>query len=243
MASKRVGQRKKGTRLGARGGRAGRGRPPAGSAVALSRDRLVLEALALLDRHGAQAFSLRRLAEHLGVTPMAIYNHVNGKRDLLQAVAEHVVSGVSYPSSGKDWQDIIRRCFRSLRRACLAHPGAVPLIESAEVLPAAIFRPLEITLTLLEAAGLSPRAALRAYFLLVTFTLGQASHQIRGWGRGVDPGAAIDDGRLSRERFPATLRAVGVEAWDFDASFEFGLSIILAGLDTQRKARAQRAPS
>jgi len=234
MASKRVGQRKKAIPPGARGGRAGRGRPRAGSSVTLSRDRLVLEALTLLDRHGAEAFSLRRLAEHLGVTPMAIYNHVSGKRDLLQAVAEHVVGGVSYPSTGKDWQDIIRRCFRSLRRACLAHPGAVPLVESAEVLPAAIFRPLEITLTVLEGAGLSPRAALRAYFLLVTFTLGQASHQIRGWGRGVDPGAAVDDGRLSRERFPATVRAIGPEPWDFDGSFEFGLSVILAGLDAQR---------
>jgi len=189
----------------------------------------------MLDRDGFERFSLRRLAEHLGVTPMAVYNHISGKEALLRAVAEHVVAGAKYRAVRGDWRAAVRDCFRTLRRTCLAHPGAVPLIESAEALPPSIFRPMEITLTALEGAGLSSRDALRAYFLLTTFTLGQVSYQIRGWGRGVDPGSALRDDRLERDAFPAVVQAVSSRPWDFDASFEFGLAVIIAGLGAQRR--------
>jgi TetR/AcrR family transcriptional regulator, tetracycline repressor protein len=195
----------------------------------------VKTALEMLDQDGVERFSLRRLAEHLGVTPMAVYNHVSGKQALLRAVAQYVVTGAKYRAVHRDWRAAVRDCFRTLRRTCLAHPGAVPLIESAELLPPSIFRPMEITLTALEGAGLSSRSALRAYFLLTTFTLGQVSYQIRGWGRGVDPAAAIRDDRLERDAFPAVVHAVSSKAWDFDASFEFGLSVIVAGLQSAAK--------
>jgi AcrR family transcriptional regulator len=203
--------------------------------IALNRERVVKVALEMLDRDGVERFSLRRLAEHLGVTPMALYNHVSSKHALLRAVAEYVVAGAKYRAVRGDWRAAIRDCFRTLRRTCLAHPGAVPLIESAEALPQSIFRPMEITLTALQTAGLSSRDALRAYFLLTTFTLGQASYQIRGWARGVDPGAAIRDDRLERDVFPSVVHAVSSKPWDFDASFEFGLSVIIAGLGGQRR--------
>ncbi|MGH9311131.1 MAG: TetR/AcrR family transcriptional regulator C-terminal domain-containing protein [Vicinamibacterales bacterium] len=50
------------------------------------------------------------------------------------------------------------------------------MVESADVLPAAVFRPMEITLTSLESAGFGEEEALRAYSLLATFTLGQVSY-------------------------------------------------------------------
>jgi AcrR family transcriptional regulator len=195
----------------------------------------VKAALELLDRDGVDRFSLRRLADHLGVTPMAVYNHVSNKQALLRAVAEYVVAGAKYRAVRGDWRAVVRDCFRTLRRTCLAHPGAVPIIESAEALPPSIFRPMEITLTALKGAGLSSRDALRAYFLLTTFTVGQVSYQIRGWARGVDPGAAIRDDRLERDAFPAVVLAVSSKPWNFEASFDFGLSVIIDGLGAQRR--------
>jgi TetR/AcrR family transcriptional regulator, tetracycline repressor protein len=121
-------------------------------------------------------------------------------------------------------------CFRALRRACLAHPGAIPLIESADALPPAVFQPMEITLTALHRAGFTPDDALRAHFLLTTFTLGQVSYQIKGWGRGIDAATAMKQGRIAAATFPAIARTSSLRNWDFDKSFEFGLSIILAGL-------------
>src|ERR671918_1218220 len=141
-------------------------RPRPSSRATLNRTRVLKEALALLDREGAHRFSIRRLAEHLGVTPMAVYNHVESKDDLLQGIANAVIEEVKYPSPVGDWQKVVRSCFRTLRGACLAHPGAVPLIESADALPPAVFQPMEITLTALQRAGFTPDDALRAHFLL-----------------------------------------------------------------------------
>jgi len=203
----------------------------------LSRARVINEALALLDRDGLEQFSLRRLADHLGVTPMAMYNHVANRRDLLQAIADTVVSNVEYRVVRGDWQKVVAACFRTLRTACLAHPGAVALVESAEVLPAAIFRPMEITLTALEGAGLRAEDALRAYSLLITFTLGQVNYQIKGWSRGVDPAAAASEGRITRRTLPAVVDATDQKPWDFDQAFEFGLSVILAGLNAKLRRR------
>lgn len=220
-----------------RGSRAG---SSSGVRLGLNRDRVVREALALLDRDGLERFSLRRLADRLGVTPMAVYNHVSSKRALLQAVANTVVTDVDYSRVRGEWQKILAACFRTLRAACLAHPAAFPLVESADVLPAAVFRPMEITLSALEGAGLAAEDALRSYSLLTAFTLGQVSYQIKGWSRGVDAATAASEGRISRQTFPAVIQAIERAPWNFDQAFEFGLAVILAGLE-QKVARAATA--
>src|SRR5438445_12724112 len=44
--------------------------------VQLSRDRVLRAAVALADNVGIEALSMRKLAEELGVVPMALYKHV-----------------------------------------------------------------------------------------------------------------------------------------------------------------------
>jgi TetR/AcrR family tetracycline transcriptional repressor len=211
--------------------------PHGRSRSSLSREHVINEALVLVDRDGPSRFSLRGLAKHLGVTPMALYNHVAGKHELLQAVADSVVSNVKYRPVRGGWQKVVAECFRTLRTACLAHPGAILVVESADALPGAAFRPMEITLTALQRAGFGEEDALRTYSLLTTFTLGQVSYQIKGWARGVDPTAAANEGRISRRTFPAVIDAAAHKSWDFDEAFEFGLSVILAGLNASLRGR------
>jgi len=158
-----------------------------------------------------------------------------------------VIQQVKYPER-EDWREAIRQCFRALRNACLTHPGAVPLVESAEVLPASAFQAMEITLSALRRAGFGPKDSLRAYSLLVTFTMGQVSYKIKGCSRGVDPTAALKEARIVPSAFPTVVQATSLGSWDFDASFEFGISVILAGLKEllerrrrQLKNRAQRS--
>ncbi|HEY3179564.1 MAG TPA: TetR/AcrR family transcriptional regulator C-terminal domain-containing protein [Casimicrobiaceae bacterium] len=208
----------------------------------LTRERVLAEALVLLDQEGVQALSMRRLAAHLGVTPMALYNHVGSKRDLLRGIAEIVVDRIHYPDKSDDWREQVQGCFQALRAACLEHPGAVPLIESADMLPASVFRPMEITLSTLRGAGIDSLDALRAYYLLMTFTIGQISYQIKGWARGVDSADAMQRGRIPIEKFPNVSQASSAVEWDFDASFKFGLSIILSGLECKAtRLRSRRA--
>ncbi|HWU03468.1 MAG TPA: helix-turn-helix domain-containing protein, partial [Novosphingobium sp.] len=56
----------------------------------LSPDRIVAEALALLQEHGIEAVSLRRLAARLGVQAMSIYWHISGKDELLRRMSQAV---------------------------------------------------------------------------------------------------------------------------------------------------------
>ncbi len=150
-----------------RSGRAGKDR-------VLTHRRIAASGLALLDREGFDALTMRRLAGVLGVTPMALYNHVSSKRDLLRAVAGHVLGAARFDGGHRDWRTQIGACFRTLRRLCLRHPGLARLLETAGVAPAMVFVPMEVTLRALGRAGLGSRDALRTYFTLVSFTLHQA---------------------------------------------------------------------
>ncbi len=106
----------------------------------LTRERILAEALIILDRDGLEALSMRRLAARLRASPMALY-----RQDLLQGIARDLIAGVDFSCQNPDWRKRIRACFRALRNACLAHPCAVHLIETIETLPASIFEPMEIT--------------------------------------------------------------------------------------------------
>ena len=189
--------------------------------------------LALLDRDGIARFSLRRLADYLGVTPMALYNHVDSKGDLLQAVAEMILAEADYQPTSDDWRDMLRGCFRTLRATCLAHPSAAPLIQSADVLPSDVFRPMEIVVSALRSAGMNPVDAAHTYFVLMTFTLGQVRQQVKGWSHGVDPSAALREGRIDEGGFPSVTAAVAAEQLDLNEIFELGLNLILAGIESQ----------
>src|ERR671918_1222308 len=77
----------------------------------LTRERIIEAGLGLVDREGSDAISMRRLADALGVTPMALYNHVSSKRDLLRAVAEHVLGKVRFDGGHRDWRVGSLMCF------------------------------------------------------------------------------------------------------------------------------------
>jgi AcrR family transcriptional regulator len=197
----------------------------------LSRQRVLKEALSLMDREGFEAVTMRRLADHLRVTPMALYNHVRSKKDLLGGIAEYLTAQIDFESNEPDWRDRIRTCFRRLRDACLAHPSAVRLMESLEAAPPAVFRPMEITLAALEEAGVSGQEAVRTYFLLMNFTMGQISYEVRGPFEALDPAQALAGDRLEGPEFVHIQRSVSFTEWDFTGAFEFGLSVILGGVE------------
>src|SRR5262245_34562782 len=124
-------------------GRLTRAQRKAPKRPALTRERILAEALMMLDREGIEALSMRRLAARLHASPMALYNHVSSKQDLLEGVARDLIARVDFSCQSPDWRKRIRACFRALRNTCLAHPCAVHLIEKIETLPASIFEPME----------------------------------------------------------------------------------------------------
>ena len=219
----------------AKRGKAERNARGAASKRSLSRTRIVDAALAMIDRDGVDAFSMRQFAAELGVTPMALYNHFDGKLELLRNVAGQVLAEIDFDNGtqdwgAKDWRERVAGCFQALRDACLRHPGAARLLEVDGVAPAAVFAPMQVAVVALTDAGLSATDALRAYFTLIAFTIGQAGYQARGPVAALEPGPAAETGRLD-DKLAEIIGPSLENAWDFDAAFEFGLKLILDGVE------------
>ena len=96
----------------------------------LSRERILLAAVALADEGGVESLSMRRLAQELGVVPMALYKHVANKDELLDGLVDVVVGEIDPPLEDVDWKTAMRERILSARRALLRHPWASRVIES-----------------------------------------------------------------------------------------------------------------
>jgi AcrR family transcriptional regulator len=98
--------------------------------IPLNRERVLTTAVALADRDGADALSMRRLANELDVVPMALYKHVANKDELLDGMLDVVVAEIDPPLTGDDWKTAIRARILSARQALLRHPWASRVMES-----------------------------------------------------------------------------------------------------------------
>jgi AcrR family transcriptional regulator len=96
----------------------------------LSRERILDTAVALADEGGVEALSMRRIAQELGVVPMALYKHVANKDELLDGMIDVVVAEIDPPIEGADWKTTMRERILSARLALLRHPWASRVIES-----------------------------------------------------------------------------------------------------------------
>jgi AcrR family transcriptional regulator len=96
----------------------------------LTKERILRAAVALADEDGVDSLSMRRIAQELGVVPMALYKHVASKDEMLDGMVDVVVGVIDAPLEDADWRTTIRERVLSARRALLRHPWASRLIES-----------------------------------------------------------------------------------------------------------------
>lgn len=105
--------------------------------VALTRQRIVDEAVALLDQHGLEGVTLRKLAQRLGVQAPTLYWHIRNKAALITELAEAILAPelaeVRPRSPGQRWQDWLVDLAGQLRRALLAHPDGARVISAAQL--------------------------------------------------------------------------------------------------------------
>lgn len=187
-----------------------RGAPPAGQR--LTRETVLIRAAALIARDGLTSFSLRRLAAELGVTPNAVYNHVTGRDDLLDAVTERVVAGMHLPAGEQTWPDWVHAAAAGLRAQLAEHPGLTDLVLSRAGATTAGPRLLGAFLDQLEAAGLDRAMAHLAWHAVLTVVVGSLTHSRT---RDADPSfdAVLDvtiAGLSTAARQPPTPRAIAL---------------------------------
>jgi AcrR family transcriptional regulator len=220
----------------------------------ISRDAIVDAALALLDRDGYEALSMRALAEELGTGAASLYWHVGSKDGLLDLVFERVIGEVQVPDADPErWREQVKEFGRAQRAATLRHPFIVPLsLGRIPMGPNAVWLS-ERVLAIMAAGGLPPRLAVQGYLLLISAINGFTSDETGG-GEGSSPSArpaAAADGRpgagpspqemadmvtgyfasLPPEHFPnLTKLASEFSLTDDDERFELLLDIFVDGL-------------
>jgi AcrR family transcriptional regulator len=218
--------------------------------IPLSKDRVLQAAVALADASGIESVTMRKLASELGVEAMSLYYHVANKEELLDGMVDIVVSeieaacgGFTVPSNGGGWKKTIRNRILTARRVMLKHPWAPPVLETRTAMSPRMIRYFDSTLGILIEGGFS-------------YDLGHhAMHALgsRAFGFTQELFVPDDDGQEEQndemlaamsQHIPYIVGMIDAVAhdepdatlgWcDDQTEFEFGLDLILDGLERRR---------
>jgi AcrR family transcriptional regulator len=204
----------------------------------LNRDRVLRAAVALADSGGIESLTMRKLGVELGVEAMSLYNHVANKGDLLDGMIDIVFAEIDLPTGEADWRTAMRRRAISAREALSRHPWAIGRMESRATPGPATLRHHDTVLGILRAAGFSVALAAHAYSTLDSYIYGFALQEPSLPFNAGEDTAKITRAimaRFSDGQYPH-LAEIAVEhvlqpGYDYGNEFEFGLDLILDGLE------------
>jgi AcrR family transcriptional regulator len=206
----------------------------------MNREQVLRAAVALADEAGIEALSMRRLGQALGVEAMSLYNHVPGKEALLDGMVDAVFAEIELPA-GQDWKKALRQRAVSMRAALARHRWAIGLMESRTTPGAVTLRQHDAVIGCLLAAGFSMELTAHAFAAVDSYVYGFA---LQEKGLPFDtPEQTADMAQAMLAHFPVdefphlaafTREHVMAPGYDFGDEFEFGLDLILDGL--QRRA-------
>jgi AcrR family transcriptional regulator len=206
--------------------------------VPLSRERVLHAAVALADESGSESLSMRKLGEAVGVEAMSLYHYVASKDDLLDGMIDVVFGEIALPSHCDDWKGAMRQRALSARRVLSRHGWAIRFMESRTSPGPATLRHHDAVLGCLRNAGFSIQQAASAFSVLDSYIYGFALQE-----RSLPfdtPERTADLAHAMLDRFPADayphLRELLTEqvllpGYAYGNEFEFGLDLILEGLD------------
>lgn len=206
----------------------------------LTRDEIVDAALDLVRTEGVTAVTMRRLADKIGVTPMALYHHVPNKSVLLDLVVSQIGVDLRLDHDGRPWMDQIRTYALAWREELHRHPGVAGYLLRQAGPPAMTWRIIDDAVSLMVESGFDERQATRAYAGLVSFVLARCDQE-----EIISEHAASED-VWSPESIAVALPDVRHDNVDFgrvagylrelsaDEHFIYMLDRILVGIDAQR---------
>jgi AcrR family transcriptional regulator len=205
---------------------------------ALTREKVLTAAIELADEIGIEALTIRRLADKLGVGAMTIYHHVPSKEDIIDGMVEIVFAEIEKPPADVDWKTSMRQRCISARQILNRHPWAAPLMESRMSPGPANLSHHDAVIGTLRNGGLSIQMAAHAYAILDSFVYGFAFEEAvlpASGGEGFAEVAEQIAAHFPADEYPhlaeLTFEHVLKPGYDYGDSFEFGLDLIIDGLD------------
>jgi TetR/AcrR family transcriptional regulator, tetracycline repressor protein len=217
----------------------------------LSRAAIVERALSVMDVEGADAITIRRIAQEFGVTPMALYWHVANKDELLAAMGDALLAEVTPPPAVGSWSAQLRAVVETLIEHLSRHPAAAELVFPRILVTEPGLEITEFTLTLLQDAGFSPQQAaelarmgLQTALMLVTQLPGSESQAAREERDALLAAKRAHIEQLPADRYPRIRAAAGplTDCDDETAYYSFGVDLYIEGaLALMRKVKRASA--
>ena len=215
----------------------------------LTRERVLEAALGLADQGGLEALSMRKLGQELGVEAMAVYYHVANKDEVLDGIIDLVFAEIHLPEIGADWKSEMRQRGISLRDVLARHRWAIGMMEARKNSGPANLRHHDAVIGNLRAAGFDSPMVAHAYSVLDGYIYGFALTKMNLPYETPEEVEVVTQRML--EPFPLSeypnLAAFVREhimqpGYDFGDEFEYGLDLILDGIERARDAarRGQR---
>lgn len=193
-----------------------------------TREQVLATALELIDREEADAFTMRRVADQLGMGVMTLYGYVHSREELVEGVAALAFAELhrELPAEA-GWEDRLRADVDQLYGVVRRHPHLVTLILELTSASPGLFRLRERMLGTLLGAGFHQTRALHALGVLTSYALGFGG--MRAGGAPVDlperirelPAAGFPHLHESADHYAAHLS---------DEAFDYGLELLLGGL-------------
>ena len=212
-------------------------------ATVLNRERILRAAVAVADTGGFDSLSMRNLAQEMGTAPMSLYRHVTNKEDLLDGMIDLVFGEVVFRADG-DWRSAMRQRAIAMRDALLRHPWAIGEMESRRRAGPENLRYHNETMACLrEDAGFSFPMAVHAFSVMDSYIYGYARLE-RSLPSDIPTeaevrrDAVLDSNPEYGEKYPY-LAQIPIELrkidYDYSREFEFGLDLILDGIERMRE--------
>jgi AcrR family transcriptional regulator len=222
--------------------------------VPLTRERIVQKAVALAQREGIEALTMRKLADELGAGAMSLYHYVPNKDELLDGMVDIVFGEIELPSTDVHWRTAMRRRALSTRAALNRHRWAVGLMESRTTPGPASLRLHNAVLGCLREAGFSVEMTIQAYSVQDAYIYGFALQEKSLPFESAEESTEVAEEHVRRfaelaeerrmaalaEEFPYLAEMVAGHVakvgYDFTTAFEYGLDLILDALEQRRTA-------
>ena len=206
----------------------------------LTAEAILTAAVQIVDASGADALSMRKLAQALDREVMTLYRYARNKAALLDGVVGLVLSDLEIDPQAEDWRLALRKLARDFRQLALDHPHVVPLMVTRPLItplglrPAGTLRPVEDFLQLLVNVGFTPTDALESYRLFFGFLHGHVLDELQEIVvNPVESEAVLRLGlhNLALNEFPM-LRALAPELDEYDGAelLEQGVELMITGL-------------
>lgn len=203
-------------------------------------ERIESEALLLIETHGLEAFTTRKLGECLGCEAMSIYYHFPSKAHILDALVDRLLGALPIPPQNLSPGRRLRALVQSWREMARQHPRFYLWMAMHRWNSPTGVGFLAEVLDCFHVAGLSEERAARGFRVLGYYVLGATLDETSGYAKGPSSLYPMDDAAVQLQHPKVYQANPYFVPMEFDRTFTLGLDVLLQGLGIEER---QQLPS